>query len=71
MEITKEEVNYLENIMLSIENCENLAELMDIREEFGKNTWLISWMNWILVPLTKRNRLFKKVFGNLWYEKDK
>ena len=33
MEITKEEIDYLENIMLSIENCENLAELMDIREE--------------------------------------
>ena len=32
MEITKEEIDYLENIMLSIENCENLAELMDIRE---------------------------------------
>lgn len=40
MEITKEEVNYLENIMLSIENCENLAELMDIREELSKVGYL-------------------------------
>lgn len=40
MEITKEEIDYLENIMLSIENCENLAELMDIREELGKVGYL-------------------------------
>ena len=38
--ITKEEVDYLENIMLSIENCENLAELLDIREELVKLGYL-------------------------------
>ena len=38
--ITKEEVDYLENIILSIENCENLAELLDIREELGKLGYL-------------------------------
>lgn len=44
-EITKEEIDYLENIMLSIENCENLAELMDIREELGKVGYLRSKNN--------------------------
>lgn len=33
IEISKEEIDYLENIILNIENCENLAELEDIREE--------------------------------------
>ena len=45
MEITKEEIDYLENIMLSIENCENLAELMDIREALGKVGYLRSKNN--------------------------
>ncbi|MGL5315195.1 MAG: Rqc2 family fibronectin-binding protein [Peptostreptococcaceae bacterium] len=36
IEISKEEIDYLENILLSIENCENLAELNDIREELSK-----------------------------------
>ena len=40
-----EEIDYLENIMLSIENCENLAELMDIREELGKVGYLRSKNN--------------------------
>lgn len=40
IEITKEEIDYLENIILSIENCENLAELMDIREELSKVGYL-------------------------------
>ena len=31
--INKEEIDYLENIILSIENCENLAELQDIKDE--------------------------------------
>ncbi|MCC0695451.1 NFACT RNA binding domain-containing protein [Clostridioides sp. ES-S-0048-02] len=34
--LNKEEIDYLENIILSIENCENLAELQDIKEELGK-----------------------------------
>lgn len=33
VEISLEEINYLENIMLSIDNCDNLAELNDIKEE--------------------------------------
>lgn len=40
MEITNDEINYLENIILSIENCENLAELLDIREELSKVGYL-------------------------------
>lgn len=42
IEISKEEINYLENILLSIENCENLAELNDIREELIKVGYLRS-----------------------------
>ena len=45
IEITKEEVNYLENILLSIENCETLAELMDIREELTKVGYLRGKIN--------------------------
>lgn len=45
IKITKEEIDYLENIMLSIENCENLAELMDIREELSKVGYLRSKNN--------------------------
>lgn len=45
MEITKDEIHYLENIMLSIENCENLAELMDIREELTKVGYLRGKIN--------------------------
>lgn len=33
IEICNEEIEYLENIMLGIENCENLDELEDIKEE--------------------------------------
>ncbi|WP_042271714.1 Rqc2 family fibronectin-binding protein [[Clostridium] dakarense] len=40
MEITNDEINYLENIILSIENCENLAELLDIREELSRVGYL-------------------------------
>ena len=36
IEISLEEINYLENIMLSIENCENIDELLDIKEELIK-----------------------------------
>ncbi|MGL5695249.1 MAG: Rqc2 family fibronectin-binding protein, partial [Peptostreptococcaceae bacterium] len=36
MAINKEEIDYLENIILSIENCENLAELQDIKDELVK-----------------------------------
>ena len=33
MSVNKEEIDYLENILLNIENCENLAELQDIKDE--------------------------------------
>ncbi|WP_270941861.1 Rqc2 family fibronectin-binding protein [Romboutsia lituseburensis] len=42
IKISEEEIHYLENILLSIENCENLAELLDIREELGKVGYLKS-----------------------------
>ncbi|MBO3444171.1 NFACT RNA binding domain-containing protein [Clostridium sp. CCUG 7971] len=40
IEISLDEINYLENIILSIENCENLAELLDIREELSRVGYL-------------------------------
>ncbi len=40
IELNLDEINYLENIMLSIENCDNLAELLDIREELTKEGYL-------------------------------
>lgn len=36
VELSLEEIDYLENIMLSIDNCDNLAELNDIKEELQK-----------------------------------
>lgn len=36
VELSLDEINYLENIMLSIDNCDNLAELNDIKEELQK-----------------------------------
>ena len=36
IEISKDEINYLENIILSIEHCENMDELKDIRDELAK-----------------------------------
>ena len=36
MAISKEEIEYLENVLLSIENCENLEDLEDIKEELIK-----------------------------------
>lgn len=40
IELNLDEINYLENIILSIENCDNLAELLDIREELTKEGYL-------------------------------
>lgn len=40
IELNLDEINYLENIMLSIENCDNLDELLDIREELTKEGYL-------------------------------
>ncbi len=36
IEISLDEINYLENIILSIDNCDNIAELNDIKEELQK-----------------------------------
>lgn len=36
VELSLEEINYLENIMLSVDNCDNIAELNDIKEELQK-----------------------------------
>lgn len=36
LKITEEEINYLENIMLSITNCESIDELDEIKEELIK-----------------------------------
>ena len=36
MAISKDEIEYLENVLLSIENCENLEDLEDIKEELIK-----------------------------------
>ena len=40
IELSYDEIDYLENIVLSINNCENIAELNDIREELGKEGYL-------------------------------
>ncbi len=42
IKISEEEINYLENIILSIEHCENLDELKDIRDELSKVGYLKS-----------------------------
>ena len=39
MSINKEEIDYLENILLNIENCENLAELTRYKDELIP-TWI-------------------------------
>jgi predicted ribosome quality control (RQC) complex YloA/Tae2 family protein len=36
VELSLEEIHYLENIILSIDNCDNLSELDDIKEELQK-----------------------------------
>lgn len=45
MAMTKEEIEYLENTILGIENCENLKELKDIREELVKTGYVKSQKN--------------------------
>ncbi|MGL5717590.1 MAG: Rqc2 family fibronectin-binding protein [Paraclostridium sp.] len=40
VELSLEEIDYLENIMLSIDNCENLAELQDIKDELLKTGYM-------------------------------
>lgn len=61
MEITNDEINYLENIILSIENCENLAELLDIREELSKVGYLkIKGKNNKKVNTNKESKLTTK-----------
>lgn len=40
IELSLEEIEYLENIVLSIDNCENLAELQDIKDELQKTGYM-------------------------------
>ncbi len=48
----------------------NTAQMVrDMRKEMGKKTYLFTWMNWLLIPLSRKIGLMRKVFGNLWYEK--
>ena len=42
IEMTSEEIEYLENIIFSIENCDNTKELRDIREELIKTGYVKS-----------------------------
>ncbi len=42
----------------------------DMRREMGKKTYLFTWMNWMILPLSRRVGVFQKVFGNLWYERE-
>lgn len=49
----------------------NTAQMVkEMRKEKGKKTYLFSWMNGILVPLSRKIGLFRKIFGSLWYEKE-
>lgn len=46
----------------------NTAQMVKgMREEMGKKTCLFTWMNWLLIPLSRQVGIFRKVFGNLWY----
>lgn len=50
----------------------NTARMVEeMRSEMGKKTWLFTWMNWWLVPLSRKVGILRKVFGNLWYEYEK
>lgn len=49
----------------------NTAKMVkEMRKEMGKKTCLFKWMNWILIPLSRKIGVFRKIFGNLWYEKE-
>lgn len=49
----------------------NTAQMVKaMRNEMGKKTYLFTWLNWLLVPLSRKIGMMRKVFGNLWYEKD-
>lgn len=48
----------------------NTAHLVKkMREDMGKKTYLTKSLNWLLIPLAKKIGIFRKIFGNLWYEK--
>lgn len=53
IEISLEEINYLENIILSIDNCDNIAELNDIKEELQK----LGYMRGKVNPKKEKNKL--------------
>lgn len=47
----------------------NTAQMVkEIRQKMGKSTFLFTWMNWMIVPLSRRIGILRKIFGNLWYE---
>lgn len=49
----------------------NTARMVkEMRGNMGKKTWLFTCMNWVLEPLSRRVGVFRKVFGNLWYERE-
>ncbi|MGL4796657.1 MAG: Rqc2 family fibronectin-binding protein, partial [Paraclostridium sp.] len=45
VEFSLDEIDYLENIMLSIDNCENLDELQDIKDELLKTGYMKGKIN--------------------------
>lgn len=49
-------------------NYVNTAQMVkEMREKMGKKTCLFTWMNWLIIPLSRRVRIVRKIFGNLWY----
>lgn len=49
----------------------NTAKMVQkMRAEMGKKTYLFTWMNWIIVPLSKKVGIVRKIFGNLWYSQE-
>lgn len=47
----------------------NTAQMVKkMREEMGKRTYLTEAFNWLLIPLSQKIGIFRKVFGSLWYE---
>ncbi len=49
----------------------NTAQMVKaMRSEIGKKTYLFTWMNWLLIPLSQKVGIIRKIFGNLYYEKE-
>ena len=62
MDLTNEEIDYLENILLSIENCENLEEIQEIKDELIKTGYLKSKIK------TKKDKKDKDISRTKPYE---